>query len=920
MPAKGTGGEKMNEKIKKVLCGQEGNHIFPFLWLHGETEETLREYMRIINESNIAAVCVESRPHPDFCGKQWWNDMDIILDEARKRKMKVWILDDSHFPTGYANGALENKPDSLCRQSICFRMYEAENGLFQMGPEEILHPKPFEKTFIENYTMEKEPRVFDDDRLLALFAVRYEKGKSRFGDAESYIDLMPHIREDCLRWRVPEGKWRVYVIHLSRNFGYHRSYINMMDRNSCRVLIDSVYEPHYRHYKDDFGTTIAGFFSDEPELGNGHMYEMNDPFGTLMDYPWSRELETELQKRLGEKYPAYMALLWESEADPDLTAEIRYAFMDSVTRLVKKDFSLQIGTWCRDHGVQYIGHLIEDNNHHTRTGSSLGHYFRGIAGQDMAGIDDIGGQVLPQGEDLPYDQNAIHPRNGVFYHYVLGRLGSSAAAADPLKNGNSMCEIYGNYGWEEGVRLEKYLTDHFLVRGINHFVPHAFSPKQFPDPDCPPHFYAHGHNPQFRHFGALMAYTNRVCELISGGKHTSPVAILYYAEGDWTGKHMTMDEIARQLTESQVGYDIIPQDVFAEPEYYHTFLKEGVLNVNTQEYSLLIVPYMQYVTKAFAAAVQKMKKYHILVLFAGGFPEGICDCGSKPESEELIRELTRCGKAVSIEKTAEEAAGFKNREITISPADSQIRYLRYIHDDGTEVFLFTNEGTKLYQGSVDFNRTEHCGQIIEYDAWDNRIFPAYMTGTSLLLNIEPLKCRIFIFDRSWRSEDAGKLSDGFLFETAEKEQIPFDKTFRRSICESIEYPHFAKEKETGIPDHLEEELPEFSGFVRYENEFTLKGKAKIWLEITDAREGVEVFVNDQTLGIQIVPVFRYELSDFLVQGKNRIRIETATTLERKMALVPDFLGRTKTAASLSGINGEIRLWKIKESDQGEEKI
>ena len=121
----------MNEKIKKVLCGQEGNHIFPFLWLHGETEETLREYMRIINESNIAAVCVESRPHPDFCGKQWWNDMDIILDEARKRKMKVWILDDSHFPTGYANGALENKPDSLCRQSICFRMYEAENGLFQ---------------------------------------------------------------------------------------------------------------------------------------------------------------------------------------------------------------------------------------------------------------------------------------------------------------------------------------------------------------------------------------------------------------------------------------------------------------------------------------------------------------------------------------------------------------------------------------------------------------------------------------------------------------------------------------------------------------------------------------------------------------------------------------------------------------------
>ena len=61
----------------------------------------------------------------------------------------------------------------------------------------------------------------------------------------------------------------------------------------------------------------------------------------------------------------------------------------------KKDFSWPIGEWCRAHGVEYIGHLIEDNNHASKTGSSLGHYFRGLAGQDMAGIDDIGGQVMP---------------------------------------------------------------------------------------------------------------------------------------------------------------------------------------------------------------------------------------------------------------------------------------------------------------------------------------------------------------------------------------------------------------------------------------------------------------------------------------------------------------------------------------------
>ena len=34
------------------------------------------------------------------------------------------------------------------------------------------------------------------------------------------------------------------------------------------MLLDTVYEPHYAHYAAEFGQTIAGFFSDEPELGN----------------------------------------------------------------------------------------------------------------------------------------------------------------------------------------------------------------------------------------------------------------------------------------------------------------------------------------------------------------------------------------------------------------------------------------------------------------------------------------------------------------------------------------------------------------------------------------------------------------------------------------------------------------------------
>ena len=77
-----------------------------------------------------------------------------------------------------------------------------------------------------------------------------------------------------------------------------------------------------------------------------------------------------------------------------------------------------------------------------------------------------------------------------------------------------MCEIFGAYGWAEGVKMMKWLTDFMLVRGINCFVPHAFS-MRFPDPDCPPHFYARGRNPQFRAFGVLMQYMNRMSHILT---------------------------------------------------------------------------------------------------------------------------------------------------------------------------------------------------------------------------------------------------------------------------------------------------------------------------------------------------------------------------------------------------------------------
>lgn len=884
-------------KVEKLLEGKGDNYIMPFFWQHGEDEDTLRKYMKVIDESNIKAVCVESRPHPDFCGARWWRDMDILIDEAKKRRMKIWILDDSHFPTGYANGSMTEQPDERCRQGICCRVYDCtEKKKLVIEAEQLYHPQPWEPTQIELYIGEKNPRVFQDDRLLGIYAVSCNDGIAKFTDKEMQIDLLPFIREGRLEWEIPDGRWKVYVLILSRNVGYHRSYINMMDEASCKILLDAVYEPHYTRYKEEFGTTIAGFFSDEPELGNGHLYESGLLFGDYNDLPWSEELEYELKKKLGDDFAVLLALLWEQNAEPQIKAKVRYAYMDSVTKLVERNFSKQIGAWCRERGVHYIGHIIEDNNQHARLGSSLGHYYRGLAGQDMAGIDNIGGQVLPQQEEVDVTGQIFGNRQGEFYHYMLGKLGSSAAAIEPLKKGNSMCEIFGNYGWSEGVRLEKYLIDHFLVRGINHYVPHAFSPKEFPDPDCPPHFYAHGNNPQYRHFGALMAYTNRVCELISGGRHVAPVAILYHGDCEWAGEAMFSHAPGHVLADNQIEYDYIPQDAFIDTELYRLKIELNKLRINTQEYKVIIVPESQFITIEFAKAAVKMAEAGIHVIFLNRYPEGTCN----GELTTGISEYLSPCQVLDMDAMLEKIRHCQCKEVSVIPEDNRIRYLHYEHEDGSAVYMFVNEGTEVYIGSIELEE-KRCPYI--YDAWNNKIDPLTWANNRFDAVIAPLKSLLVIFDHELPMiQSSGN--------AVSEQEISFLHKWKRSICRSIDYPAFKDEKEITLPDDLAVEAPGFSGFVRYENTFLNDTPLQAALQIDDAHEGVELFINGKSQGIQIAPPFVYDIPSDIKNGENVVAIEVATTLERELANIPDPLTRRiNEATSRSGITGRIRLIK-----------
>ena len=203
------------------------------------------------------------------------------------------------------------------------------------------------------------------------------------------------------------------------------------------------------------------------------------------------------------------------------------------------------------------------------------------------------------------------------------------------------------------------------------------------------------------------------------------------------------------------------------------------------------------------------------------------------------------------------------------------------------------------------------GNVCEYDGWENKLYRVASRsvpgGTEIVAEIVPGKSLCLVFG------DA----DGPVYsrpDLAEYKKEDLSGLWRRSVCRSIDYPHFSGEKAVCLPDDLAAERPDFSGFVRYERTLAYES-GELLLEITDAHEGVEVFVNGTSAGIQIAPPFLYDLTALLRPGANELAVEVATTLEREAATLPGAYpeGYKIPVSALSGITGKV--WLYTKSEQ-----
>ncbi|MFH1006287.1 MAG: glycosyl hydrolase [Candidatus Latescibacterota bacterium] len=852
----------------------------PLFWVHGEEERLLREEIAKMDEGGMRGFIVESRVHPDYLGSRWWHDLEIIVDEAKARGMEVWILDDKRFPSGYAAGI-------PARENPAFaKLYLAERHIDTYGPV------PYACFDIGAWLDEGE-------WLVAAVAARRSGPGTIAGD--SLVDLTDLVGDGYLRYEVPEGEWRLFLMVATRTGGEEgtKEYINPLVPEAVDRYIEVVFEATCEKLGHEFGHTLKGFFTDEPRFGNAASYDSlpGQPDQVL---PYYDGFLPDFCTRTGYEMRRLLPLLWyEGGAD---TGKVRYDYMDAITTRFADTFFRRIGNWCRDHGVRWIGHIVEDNGAHGRLGYGGGHYFRDMAHLDMGGVDVVY-QVWPGVTDGMMNSPFSH-LNMDFFYWGLVKLASSAAHLDPRKHGMTLCEAYGAYGWREGLRLMKWLTDYLCVRGVNRIVPHAFSPR-FPDPDCPPHFWARGHNPQWPYFRYFANYANRTCYLLSGGMHVAEAVVLYTASSLWAAGGDDFEKTVRVLAEAQIDCDVVPYDSLSGAGVQ---VENGRLFLGTESFRTVILPRVEALPAAALSRLAELSEAGIPVLILERWPERPCS-----GDDNMFRETLERLKAAAILCNYSELGGHL-RQIGLRDflPDADVPFLRHLHyrKEGRDLYFLFNED--LHRAVDTWVTVETTGIPELWDPLTGKqeiaTSQALPDHTRVQVRLAPFESIFVVFGNEAEKEAA---IPGQFPEEAEEFIIEVTGPWKTSRVTAEKCPGFTSEPALArLGDwSLCKSLARFAGTVRYETTFRLPENGQqaqeMVLDLGEVFELVRVAVNGGEVGLRIAPPYRFPVTGLLRPGENRLTMDVTNTLVRSSP-TPEPFSRY-AALEPCGLLGPVRL-------------
>jgi hypothetical protein len=541
----------------------------PYYGLNGPvTLETVKHDLDTMRSLGFHAVTVQYGYGSDrvYLSPEYFSFFRQFVMEAKQRNLRVWIVDDAGYPSGFAGGKFSTEHPELRMQALVPTMTPVAAG----------------QTF--------DLAVGADT--VAATAVRKGDGATR---------PVP-IADGHAHWVAPaEDGWNVIVVQHAFRTSPTRSDTNpkrvkdgsqsledYLDPEATAQYLAFTHEAYKKAVGDEFGRTVLGFRGDEPDY-------------SIAGLPWTPKFFERFEAKKGYDIRPYVAVFLQGR-DAVLTPQqlrARADYYDVFADLFRDGFFKPQADWCAANGLEYQVHLNHEEMQ-LQLAHSEGDFFRDMRFVQVPGIDSIWHQIWT-------DTVSDFPR-------------FASSAAHVYGHPRAFTESFAAYRPEPDITMARYILNEQFVRGVNLVETMYFPASSTPAREGgPPHG---GPSALMRDpgFPVLMQYTSRLSYLMSQGHPAAEVALLLPAESLWTGDARADDTFVsteRALSEHQVDFDIVDEDAIG------SLLKTApgaFVSASGNRYLTVLVPHADLLPGAVVERLHRFAEGGGNVVFLGAPP------------------------------------------------------------------------------------------------------------------------------------------------------------------------------------------------------------------------------------------------------------------------------------------------------------
>lgn len=871
-------------------------------WWNGnkvEAGELIRE-LHLLKEAGIGGVEINpiefpSRSDGDDLGKpslqwlspQWVEMLELTCAEAKRLGMTCDLLVGSGWPfgAGYLQGNERAQIVAVGRRELqgpCD--YEVSGSeLIEEADPGINNPFP-ERTF----------------ELLSLKLV-----PDPMTDEEQIVELLPTLEKGVFRFRVPPGKHILITLLKVDAFmkvingapGADGPVLNHYNRKAV--------EKYLRHMSDVIQNQsgplrdhIRALFTDSMELeGSNWTSGMREEFIRRRGYDIVPFLPF-LLYRIGAMGNAksYTPPFEMPEGFREKIDRMRYDFELTKMEMLRDSFVVPYTKWCKELGVK----------------SRAQAYGRGFFPLESSFYYDI-----PEGESwtmtwlrhrLGEEMPDSDYRRGRAYTMINKYVSSAAHLKDRrLVSCEEMTDTYRVFN--TSLEMLKLGSDQSVISGISHSIFHGFnySPPEVPFPGWIRYGAYYNENsswwPFFRYF---TEYKARLSAVLQNATMYADIALLTPLSDMWTEMGAQMEPFPSEVNvpyaslvweaihKNGGGCDYVSDGVIRD-----ALVKEECLCYGNRKYHTLIMIAVKSLDPQTAQRICEFIMDGGRVFCIGETPHkslGWKDHGKHDLAvREWVQKMSEYPERFVFLPVPEKISFLEwyggimeqyglHSYVKILKPDAYLMQNRYLADDGTGLFFFTNSHRyNGYEGHIRYSDEITTGRHAWI--WDPengkrfRLDPE--EDDSYRLTIGPAGSLLMVFDR----EEAGEKWQPMPWQGPEKSEIigPWELEFRHLREEAVR--HEVMEELTDLND-----IPEYRGFcgtVVYRARIPEQKPLPDYINLGRVYGIARLYVNGADCGLRWYGNRIFDIKPFLKPGVNAIEIHVITEMGNYMRTLTD---------------------------------